>query len=107
MRLTHLRNLLAPVDGIASITAMCWTSETSIAASSLDEPASGKGKQDDEGNDGDGENEEDREANTTGPRLAVATSDRIVHLFDESGERRDKFSTKPADKVRTQFHDLV
>ena len=33
-------------------------------------------------------------------RLAVVTVDRIVHLFDENGERRDKFSTKPADKVR-------
>ena len=33
-------------------------------------------------------------------RLAVVTVDRVVHLFDENGERRDKFSTKPADKVR-------
>lgn len=31
-------------------------------------------------------------------RLAVITVDRVVHLFDENGERRDKFSTKPADK---------
>lgn len=30
-------------------------------------------------------------------RLAVATSDRQILLFDESGERRDKFSTKPSD----------
>ena len=35
-------------------------------------------------------------------RLAVVTVDRVVHLFDENGERRDKFSTKPADKVRGQ-----
>ena len=34
-------------------------------------------------------------------RLAAVPTDRIVHLFDENGERRDKFSTKPADsKVR-------
>jgi len=32
-------------------------------------------------------------------RLAVVTVDRVVHLFDENGERRDKFSTKPADKA--------
>jgi hypothetical protein len=32
-------------------------------------------------------------------RLAVATADRVVHLVDEHGERRDKFSTKPIDKV--------
>jgi intraflagellar transport protein 172 len=32
-------------------------------------------------------------------RLAVVTTDRVVHLFDENGERRDKFSTKPAEKV--------
>ena len=30
-------------------------------------------------------------------KLAVATSDRTIILFDENGERRDKFSTKPSD----------
>ncbi|KAB7506029.1 Intraflagellar transport protein [Armadillidium nasatum] len=30
-------------------------------------------------------------------KLAVATADRVIILFDEQGERRDKFSTKPAD----------
>ncbi|XP_050690071.1 intraflagellar transport protein 172 homolog [Eriocheir sinensis] len=30
-------------------------------------------------------------------KLAVATAERVVLLFDEQGERRDKFSTKPAD----------
>ncbi|KAK7792281.1 hypothetical protein R5R35_013312 [Gryllus longicercus] len=30
-------------------------------------------------------------------KLAVCTSDRVVHLFDENGEKRDKFSTKPVD----------
>ena len=30
-------------------------------------------------------------------RIAVATHDRVVHLFDEMGERKDKFPTKPAD----------
>lgn len=30
-------------------------------------------------------------------RLAVATADRVVHLADDAGERRDKFATKPAD----------
>jgi intraflagellar transport protein 172 len=30
-------------------------------------------------------------------RLAASTSDRVVHLFDELGEKKDKFSTKPAD----------
>lgn len=34
-------------------------------------------------------------------RFAVCTADRVVLLYDEHGERRDKFSTKPADaKVR-------
>ncbi|KAG5180215.1 hypothetical protein JKP88DRAFT_182394 [Tribonema minus] len=31
-------------------------------------------------------------------KLAVCTADRVVTLFDENGEKRDKFSTKPADK---------
>lgn len=30
-------------------------------------------------------------------RLAAVTLQRIVHLFDENGELKDKFSTKPAD----------
>lgn len=30
-------------------------------------------------------------------RLAVSTYDRIIHLFDEMGEKKDKFSTKPVD----------
>ena len=30
-------------------------------------------------------------------KLAVCTADRVVLLFDDSGEKRDKFSTKPAD----------
>ncbi|PIK55820.1 putative intraflagellar transport protein [Apostichopus japonicus] len=30
-------------------------------------------------------------------KLAVCTADRVVLLFDENGERRDKFSTKPSD----------
>ena len=30
-------------------------------------------------------------------RLAVCTVERVVLLFDEHGEKRDKFATKPAD----------
>ena len=34
-------------------------------------------------------------------RLAVVTVDRVVHMFDaQTGERKDKFSTKPGEKVR-------
>ena len=32
-------------------------------------------------------------------RVAVVTIDRVVHLFDEAGEKKDKFITKPANKV--------
>ena len=38
-----------------------------------------------------------------GKRLAVCTTDRLVLMFDEDGNRKDKFSTKPADKVRVSF----
>ena len=34
-----------------------------------------------------------------GKKLAVCTTDRVVLMFDEEGNRKDKFSTKPADKV--------
>jgi intraflagellar transport protein 172 len=32
-----------------------------------------------------------------GQKLAVATAERVVFLFDANGEKRDKFSTKPSD----------
>ena len=38
-----------------------------------------------------------------GKRLAVCTTDRVVQMFDEDGVRKDKFSTKPADKVNENF----
>jgi intraflagellar transport protein 172 len=30
-------------------------------------------------------------------KLAVVTADRVIQLFDETGERKDRFGTKPAD----------
>lgn len=30
-------------------------------------------------------------------KLAVCTVDRVVLLYDDQGEKRDKFATKPAD----------
>ena len=30
-------------------------------------------------------------------KMAVVTMDRVVLLYDEMGERRDKFATKPAN----------
>lgn len=34
-----------------------------------------------------------------GKKLAVCTTDRVVVMFDENGVKKDKFSTKPAEKV--------
>ncbi len=34
-------------------------------------------------------------------KLAAVTTDKVVYLFDDSGERRDKFKTKPADSAST------
>uniref|UniRef100_A0A0J9YV04 Intraflagellar transport 172 n=1 Tax=Mus musculus TaxID=10090 RepID=A0A0J9YV04_MOUSE len=36
-------------------------------------------------------------------KFAVCTVDRVVLLYDEHGERRDKFSTKPAD-MKEKLH---
>lgn len=33
----------------------------------------------------------------TGQKIAVATTDKQIILFDEKGERKDRFSTKPFD----------
>jgi intraflagellar transport protein 172 len=30
-------------------------------------------------------------------KLAAVTTDKVVYLFDDAGERKDKFKTKPAD----------
>eukprot|EP00736_Rhodelphis_marinus_P012459 Rmarinus@m.5702 len=30
-------------------------------------------------------------------KLAIVTADRVVHLFDENGEKKDRFATKPGD----------
>jgi intraflagellar transport protein 172 len=40
-----------------------------------------------------------------GKKLAVCTADRVVLLFDEFGVRKDKFSTKPIDKVSLRCFD--
>eukprot|EP01060_Flectonema_neradi_P010067 TRINITY_DN17208_c0_g1_i3.p1 TRINITY_DN17208_c0_g1~~TRINITY_DN17208_c0_g1_i3.p1 ORF type:complete len:1741 (+),score=384.31 TRINITY_DN17208_c0_g1_i3:134-5356(+) len=37
-------------------------------------------------------------------RLAIADHYRFVHLFDENGEKRDKFSTKPMDGKGTKTY---
>lgn len=42
-----------------------------------------------------------------GKKLAVCTTDRVVILFDDTGARRDKFSTKPIDKVAPNFIELL
>lgn len=38
-------------------------------------------------------------------KFAVCTVDRVVLLYDEQGERRDKFSTKPLDSKVRQVGD--
>lgn len=38
-------------------------------------------------------------------KMAVVTMDRVVILYDELGERRDKFSTKPANSQ--VFHNSL
>jgi len=40
-------------------------------------------------------------------KLAICTSDRIIHLFDEMGEKKDKFSTKPIEPKVNPCNILV
>lgn len=40
-------------------------------------------------------------------KFAACTVDRVVLLYDEQGERRDKFSTKPADSKYGKKHYVV
>lgn len=34
-------------------------------------------------------------------KLAAATADRVIHVFDENGEKKEKFKTKAADPNST------
>jgi WD40 repeat protein len=41
-------------------------------------------------------------------KLAACNSDRVVLLFDENGEKKDKFGTKPSDpKVISSVQSLL
>ena len=46
---------------------------------------------------------------STNNKFAVVTTDRVVILFDDTGERRDKFSTKPGDPKVSYFyhHEII
>eukprot|EP00191_Tetraselmis_sp_GSL018_P001208 CAMPEP_0177614748 /NCGR_PEP_ID=MMETSP0419_2-20121207/22933_1 /TAXON_ID=582737 /ORGANISM="Tetraselmis sp., Strain GSL018" /LENGTH=1707 /DNA_ID=CAMNT_0019112051 /DNA_START=174 /DNA_END=5298 /DNA_ORIENTATION=- len=59
MQLRHWKTVLAPVEGISKVTALCWSANNK--------------------------------------KFAAVTTDRVVYLFNENGERKDKFKTKPAD----------
>jgi intraflagellar transport protein 172 len=36
-------------------------------------------------------------------RQAVAASDRVIHLYDETGQKRDKFSIRPLEKDNKSY----
>jgi intraflagellar transport protein 172 len=38
-----------------------------------------------------------------GKRHAVAASDRVIHLFDEQGQKRDKFPIRPAEQGNRSY----
>lgn len=40
-------------------------------------------------------------------KLAVATADRSIILFDENGEKRDKFSTKPSGSANGKMSYVI
>ena len=40
-------------------------------------------------------------------KFAVCTVDRVVQLYDDQGEKRDKFSTKPADPNVNATHAVI
>ena len=41
---------------------------------------------------------------TLSAKLAVVTMELVVYLFDEQGEKRDKFKTKPAEAHSSQSY---
>jgi len=39
-------------------------------------------------------------------KLAVVGVDRIIYLFDETGEKKDRFTTKPADPKVSKIENI-
>lgn len=75
MQLRHLKAIQPPSDGIARVTAVAWSPNNARLAVVTAAPAAAGGG-------------------------GTAAPVPVVQLFDENGERRDKFATKPQDKVR-------
>ena len=40
-------------------------------------------------------------------KLAVCAADRVITLYDDNFEKRDKFSTKPIDAKVLQLHSYI
>lgn len=40
---------------------------------------------------------------SNGKKLAIASADKTVYLFDDAGEKKDKFPTKPSDKGQKSY----
>jgi len=38
-----------------------------------------------------------------GKKMAISTADRIIHLYDENGEKKDKFPTKASEKGQKSY----
>ena len=36
-------------------------------------------------------------------RYGVATADRVIHMYNENGEKMDKFTTRPAEKDNKSY----
>eukprot|EP00760_Papus_ankaliazontas_P035970 PhM_4_TR811/c0_g1_i1/m.62923/K19676/IFT172; intraflagellar transport protein 172 len=63
MQLRHVKTLQSSQNGIARVSAICWS--------------------------------------PNGKKLAVADYARSVYLYDDAGDRRDRFNTKPSDPTRS------
>eukprot|EP00967_Tisochrysis_lutea_P044782 scaffold54325_cov20-Tisochrysis_lutea.AAC.4 len=72
MKLQYLKTILPPADGLQKVNSLTWTPNKEVSM---------------------GKRKCKRIA-----KLAAVTSERVVYLFDDNGEKRDKFRTKPADQ---------
>lgn len=39
-------------------------------------------------------------------KLATVAADKVIQLFDDSGEKKDKFNTKPTDPQKVTYYNL-
>lgn len=106
MLLSHLQTILPPAEQLAKVSSLAWAPNKCVAQAAGASPRCTACHQRAACMPGLAQHRpraagvcrhRPRAAPCCSAKLAAAAADKVVHLFDEAGERRDKFKTKPGD----------